>query len=258
MNSSLLPSSGRLGRMFALLLAGLLASPAFAAPDLKAVFASPFNDQAGTELAKVANQPATLRWSRAIAGVTTTGAGTLRLRADGQQDGVEAMAFLPLNKLVKPGQTLWLIVEFEGWKFTGGRDEQLRIGFMHGNTGENPPPLAQMRFTRGSKGVLLAGEAFNTAQGATHIASQPVAPAETSERQIFALEYVPAENRYTLYRHSGGEKFEPLGSGTTSAQRKPNFLRLHLRGDFASTPDEFVDIGNLLLFVASPSGSIAR
>lgn len=245
-------------RIFALLLAGLLVAPAFAAPDMKAVLASPFNDKAGTELNKIANQPVALRWSRALAGVTTTGKGTLRLRADGMQDGVEAMAFLPLNKLVQPGQTLWLIVEFEGWKLTGERDEQLRIGFMHGNTGENPPPLAQMRLTRSSKGVLLAGEAFNTAQGATHIASQVVAPAETSERQIFALEYVPAENRYTLYRHSGGEKFEPLGSGTTSAQRKPNFLRLHLRGDFASTPDEFVDIGNLLLFVASPSGKAAR
>ncbi len=258
MKFSLLTHPGCVSRIFALLLAGLLAAPAFAAPDMKAVLASPFNDKAGTELNKVANQPVALRWSRALAGVTTTGKGTLRLRADGMQDGVEAMAFLPLNKLVQPGQTLWLIVEFEGWKLTGERDEQLRIGFMHGNTGENPPPLAQMRLTRSSKGVLLAGEAFNTAQGATHIASQVVAPAETSERQIFALEYVPAENRYTLYRHSDGEKFEPLGSGTTSAQRKPNFLRLHLRGDFASTPDEFVDIGNLLLFVASPSGKAAR
>lgn len=235
-------------------LAMLVALPS-ASADIRALLVTSFEDKAGTPLSKVAVQPRGIKWSRDVSGLETTGRGALRLRFKEDQEGRGAMAFVPLKGLVKAGEPLWLIVEFDGWKLSGARNEQLRIGFMHTATGDNPQPLAQMRFTRGSAGVLLAGEAFSAAQGATHIPSQRVAPAEVSARQVFALEYAPAENRYTLYRHTGGEDFQALGSGVTAASRKPNFIRIHVRGDFASEEDEFMDLGHLLLFTPAAAAA---
>lgn len=217
------------------------------AAEFQPIFVSTFTAAEGTPLSRVGNQPAALRWRSDVAGLTTTGNGALRVRADGSVEGAKAMSFIPLGQLVKPNDRLWLIVEIAGWKLTGPRDEQLRVSLMHSDKGDNPSPLAQLRLSRNSKGLHVAGEAFNAQQGATHVAPQLVGGAEGSERLILALEYIPTENRYTLYRHTGGENFEPLGSGMTSAQRRANFLRIHARGDFASSEGEFIDIERVLL-----------
>ena len=223
------------------------ASPQLNAAEFKPVFVTTFTDAADTPLSRVKTQPAALRWSSDIAGVTTNGKAALRVRSDGSVEGAGAMSYIPLNKLVKPTDRLWLVVEIAGWNFAGVRDEQLRIGFMHSNKGDRPAPLAQLRLSRNLKGLHVSGEAFNAQQGATHVSPQLVGPNVREERLVLALEYVPAENSYTLYRHVSGENFEPLGTGKTSAQRKPNFLRIAVQGDFASNGDEFIDIERVLL-----------
>lgn len=252
MKSSLHSRSGRLGRMFSPLLVGLLAvvaSSSFAA-DYRPVFQASFTDKEGTSLKSVKNQPAALRWSADIPGVATTGKAKLRVRMAGDVQGAAGMSYIPLNKLVKPTDRLWLIVEVGGWHFEGVRDEFVRIGFMHSNKGDRPAPLAQFRLSRNSKGVQIAGEAFNKQQGATMIPTQQLGGVTQDERVILALEYVPAENSYAIYRHVSGERFELLGSGKTSTTRKPNFLRIAFEGDFASSENEFFDLERVLLMSA--------
>lgn len=213
----------------------------------EAVAAWTFQDEAGTALAAVKGQPAALRWSADVQGVTTTGEGALRIASDG-----EGMAFVPLKGLVKPDETLWVVVRLASWSLLG-KGEQVRIGFTHNANNRRAPVAVQMRLAHSRRGLQLAGEAYKSTEGATLVPNIRLGDEIGGEEKItIALEFIRSRQRYNIYRHEGGDNFRLLGSGTTSPKRQANYLRLHLRGDFAQAEGGHLDIGSIVLMAAPP------
>ena len=217
------------------------------ASEAEPIAAWSFPDGAGTGVKALTGQPARLRWNENVAGVAATGNGALRIRTMG-----EGASFVPLKGLAKDDETLWIVVRLNAWKFYGQGDEQLRLGFTQNASDRQAPIVVQLRFSRTAKGLHVAGEAFKDTEGASHVANTRLGAAASDGKVTIALEFVRSKNVYRIYRHEGGDSFRLLGSGKTSPRRQPNFLRLHVRGDFASAEDEFLDVGSITLMAAPP------
>jgi hypothetical protein len=215
--------AGALGAAFAL-------SPA--AAQVTTAQAWDFNDASGTALTAVASSvPAGAAWTANIAGVTTTGAGNLRV---GYNSTSVANSFAPLN--IASGGTFYGTIVFAGWDIRNGAASGstrpiFNFGFRSA-AGTSSSLVADVQFTATASGVTLLPRDAQS----DFTANAVVLPSALPGPLTVTLKVDKTSNpgKYTVsYQIAGGASGSVTGNlGTTSTARNVSHASLAFSGNF--------------------------
>ncbi|MCM2273926.1 MAG: hypothetical protein NDI75_03880 [Candidatus Didemnitutus sp.] len=211
---------------------------ALQARGLRVVGTFDFSTASGPGLTQARSQPVALRWTHDIPGTTFVADRGLRVRAPrGDQDPA---SMLPLPDLTRAA-AVWLFVQLNSWSFDPTESKAVYFGF--GQRADRFSGVVQFRLRSAGGQVDVTYEALRANEGATSGRPITIGYPDQSEPMNFALEYQPAQQRYALYRVHADGALELLGEGKSSPVRVVRVAQMLVRGNFATTAEEYLDVG---------------
>ncbi len=205
---------------------------------LRVVGTFDFATARGAGLKQVRSQPLALQWTHDIPGTTLLAGRGLRVRTPRAEQDPASM--LPLPDLSR-AEAVWLFVQLNGWSFDATETKAVYFGF--GQRADRFSGVVQFRLRSAGGQVDVTYEALRANEGATSGRPITIGYPDQAEPMNFALEYQPAQRRYALYRVHADGALELLGEGKSSPVRSPRVAQLLVRGNFATTDSEFLDLG---------------
>jgi len=215
-----------------------------------------FSESVNTTLTSVVDSgPDALAWTVPIEGVTTTGAGVLRIRKpDKDANGVVVNGITHVVLPASPALATtkrYLLVETAGWSFSGtSPQESIRFGF---TTGANDIIVAQMNINRLADGVYLEGQAYFSTGPVIMTPVQLSSSISTTEPWSFLLMVDPVAKTYTISYRSGSDPFVTLGTAATSPSRIPGAFRMNVIGILNSLTSERFDVDRIAIGGIDPT-----
>jgi cyanophycinase-like exopeptidase len=195
----------------------------------------PFDDAAGTTLPAAANAViGGSAWTAALAGVTTTGTGALRL---GYNSTSVANSFAPLN--IVDGGAFYLNATFQGWDIRNGAASGttrpiFNLG-LRSAAGTSSSLVADLQFTATASGVTMLVRDAQTDFTANAVNLPSALPGPLTVQLKIDKTTNPATYTAT-YAITGGASGSVSGSlGTTSTARQVSHASLALSGNFPGT-----------------------
>ena len=196
-----------------------------------------FESPAGAALSAVKDSTGRASWSADLDSTVIVPGKGLQVRCDSKKGN--AVAYLPLGNYAR-AKAVWLFLEVNGWNFSGEELKSLYFGL--GQRSDKMAAVMQIRI-RGREGSCdLTYEALRSSEGASSGRPKKIDAGNRSEPLSLAIEYVESERRYSVYRLQKGGILEKIGEGKSSPLRNARYVHLMVRGNFASAPEECLNI----------------